>query len=51
MLTLYKNSFYNNLNAIYNTKNCYSKIVASALLKMLSHYYIKQERYNKPFYL
>jgi hypothetical protein len=51
MLILHENSFLSNRNAVYNIKDCRGQIAASALLKMLSYYYVKRERYNKPFYL
>ena len=51
MLTLYKNSFLSNRNAVYNAKDYCGQIAAKALLKMLLYYYVKQEHCNRPFYL
>jgi len=42
ILTLYKNSFLSNSNAVYNAKDCCSQIAAGALLRMLSYYYVKR---------
>jgi hypothetical protein len=51
MLTLHENSFLSNRNAVYDTKDCRGQMAAGALLRMLSHHYVKRERRNGPFYL
>jgi hypothetical protein len=51
MLILHKNSFLSNQNAVYNAKDYRGQMAAGALLRMLSHYYVKRERRNGPFYL
>lgn len=51
MLTLHENSFLSNPNAIYDAEDCRGQMAAGALLRMLSHHYIKQERRNGPFHL
>ena len=51
MLTLHKNSFLSNPNAVYNAGNCRGQMAAGALLRMLSHHYVERERRNGPFYL
>ena len=51
MLALHENSFLSNPNAVYDTKDCYSQMAASMLLRILSHYYLKRECRNGPFYL
>jgi hypothetical protein len=51
MLTLYKNSFLNNLNAVYNEEDCRGQIAARALLAMISHYYVERKQRNGSYYL
>jgi hypothetical protein len=51
MLTLHKNSFLSNPNAVYNAEDCRGQMAAGALLRMLSHHYVDWERRNGPFYL
>jgi hypothetical protein len=51
MLALYKNSFLSNLNTVYDAKDYRGQMAASALLRILSHYYLKRECRNGPFYL
>jgi hypothetical protein len=51
ILTLHDNSFLSNPNAVYDAKDCRGQMAASALLRMLSHHYVKRERRNGPFYL
>jgi len=51
MLTLYENSFLSRPNAVYDAKDCRGQMAVGMLLRMLSHYYVKRERHNGPFYL
>ena len=51
MLALHENSFLSNPNAVYDAKDCRGQMAASALLRMLSHHYLKRECRNGPFYL
>ena len=50
MLRLYKNSFFNNLTAVYNTKDCQGQIAVEILLRILLYYYIEQKYCNGPYY-
>jgi hypothetical protein len=51
MLALHENSFLSNPNAVYDAKDCRDQMASFALLRMLSHHYIKRECRNGPFYL
>ncbi|KAH8760321.1 hypothetical protein BGZ57DRAFT_905768 [Hyaloscypha finlandica] len=51
MLTLYKNSFLINSNAVYNIKDCRGEMAAESFLRMLSHPYVDRKRSNGPFFL
>ena len=51
MLTLYKNSFLINSNAVYIVKDCRGEMAAESFLRMLSHPYVDRKRGNGPFYL